>query len=94
MMSVDSRNTELVPGLEQDEEGSRIVREELRLLATVQRALAHANAERPLAAEGREQDDVRMLELRDEVATAKPEDLPTLFEQMHHLGALRAQRGK
>jgi DNA helicase-2/ATP-dependent DNA helicase PcrA len=35
-----------------------------------------------------------MLELRDEVATAKPEDLPTLFEQMHHLGALRAQRGK
>src|SRR5262249_29436334 len=24
----------------------------------------------------------------------KPEDLPALFEQMHHLGAIRAQRGK
>ena len=96
MVSVETRNNigELVPGLEQDEEGSRIVREELKLLSTVQRALEHASAERPLAVEGREQDDARMLELRDEVATAKPEDLPTLFEQMHHLGALRAQRGK
>ncbi|MGH7734012.1 MAG: hypothetical protein ACREOE_10015, partial [Gemmatimonadales bacterium] len=36
----------------------------------------------------------RLLELRDDVSTAKPEDLPALFEQMHTLGALRAQRGK
>src|SRR5260370_36599601 len=35
-----------------------------------------------------------MLELRDHVAVAKPEDLPALFEQMHHLGALQAQRGR
>ena len=35
-----------------------------------------------------------LLELRDDVAVAKPEDLPALFEQMHHLGALRAQRGR
>jgi DNA helicase-2/ATP-dependent DNA helicase PcrA len=46
------------------------------------------------AAQGRIQDDGRLLELRDEVAVAKPEDLPALFEQMHHLGALRAHRGR
>src|SRR6185295_20267170 len=39
-------------------------------------------------------DDRRLLELRDLAATAKPEDLPTLFEQMHTLGSLRAHRGK
>jgi DNA helicase-2/ATP-dependent DNA helicase PcrA len=39
-------------------------------------------------------DDRRLLELRDAAATAKPEDLPALLEQMHHLGALRAHRGK
>ncbi|MCL2779103.1 MAG: ATP-binding domain-containing protein [Polyangiaceae bacterium] len=39
-------------------------------------------------------DDRRLLELRDAAAVAKPEDLPALLEQMHHLGALRAHRGK
>ncbi len=39
-------------------------------------------------------DDERLLELRDDVSVAKPEDLPALFEQMHTLGALRAQRGR
>ena len=46
------------------------------------------------AARGRALDEGRLLELRDEVAVAKPEDLPALFEQMHHLGALQAQRGR
>ncbi len=36
----------------------------------------------------------RLLQLRDDVSSAKPEDLPSLFEQTHHLGALRAQRGR
>lgn len=81
-----------VPGLEGDAEGSRIVAEELRLLEIVTRALEAARA----AASGAvaTEDDARLLELRDEVAVAKPEDLPALFEQMHTLGALRAQRGK
>ncbi|HZU84969.1 MAG TPA: DNA helicase UvrD, partial [Polyangiaceae bacterium] len=88
-----------VPGLEHDPEGSRVVAEELKLLATVQAALqaAHA-AELPaaVAEESRRRalDDTRLLELRDDVAVAKPEDLPALFEQMHHLGALRAHRGR
>jgi DNA helicase-2/ATP-dependent DNA helicase PcrA len=83
-----------VPGLEQDAEGSRIVREELRLLATVQKALDAASGADASAAKGRAADDARLLELRDDVAVAKPEDLPALFEQMHTLGALRAQRGR
>jgi DNA helicase II / ATP-dependent DNA helicase PcrA len=83
-----------ISGLESDEAGACIVREELKLLATVYRALDAAGIASADAAKGRELDEGRMLELREEVATAKPEDLPALFEQMHHLGALRAQRGR
>jgi DNA helicase II / ATP-dependent DNA helicase PcrA len=86
--------SEAVPGLEDDPEGSSIVREELKLLATVQRALVASSGADVSAARGRAQDEERLLQLRDEVAVAKPEDLPALFEQMHHLGALRAQRGR
>ncbi len=98
-----------VPGLEDDAEGTRIVREELQLLAVVQRALETGEAAArpssipppggggaagPSLAEALADDDKRMLELRDELATAKPEDMPALLEQMHHLGALRGLRGK
>jgi ATP-dependent DNA helicase UvrD/PcrA len=83
-----------VSGLQDDPEGVRIVREELKLLSTVQRALEAACVADVSAARGRALDDTRLLELRDDVAVAKPEDLPALFEQMHHLGALRAQRGR
>lgn len=84
----------MVLGLEDDPEGSSIVREELRLLSTVRRALDSAAGADVSAARGRALDDERLLQLRDEVAVAKPDDLPALFEQMHHLGALRAQRGR
>jgi DNA helicase-2/ATP-dependent DNA helicase PcrA len=83
-----------VPGLEGDEAGARVVREELKLYATVQHALEAANKPDTSASEARLTDDARLLELRDEVAVAKPEDLPALFEQMHTVGAIRAQRGK
>lgn len=94
---------ETVPGLEDDAEASRIVREELRLLEVVFRAIgpesqgggARPSAPpRPALAEALADDDRRLLELRDDAATAKSEDLPALLEQMHHLGALRATRGK
>ncbi len=100
---------EVVLGLEDDEEGSRIVREELRLLAVVLRALGPEPQPRAAASDGSRrssmpppnamaealaEDDRRLLELRDLAASAKPEDLPMLFEQMHTLGALRAHRGK
>jgi DNA helicase II / ATP-dependent DNA helicase PcrA len=83
-----------VLGLEDDAEGSRIVREELKLLATVYAALDAAAAAAAGAGRTKTFDDARLLELRDDVAVAKPEDLPALFEQMHTLGALRAQRGR
>jgi len=99
----------LVPGLENDEDGTRIVREELRLLEVVHRALGpeppaasgdggtRSPPSQPPAgglAEALADDDRRLVELRDLAASAKPEDLPALFEQMHNLGALRAHRGK
>jgi len=92
--SAASTGGEIVPGLEDDAEGARIVREELRLLSSVLRALDAGAVADVSAARGRVEDDERLLELRDDVAVAKPEDLPALFEQMHTLGALRAQRGR
>ena len=83
-----------IPGLEDDAEGARLVADEQRLLQTVLRILAEADKKGAEAHKARLDDDGRLLELREEVATAKPEDLPALFEQMHHVGALRAQRGK
>lgn len=83
-----------VKGLEDDADGARVVGEELRLLEVVKTALAAARAANASATRGRALDEARLLELRDEAATAKPEDLPALFEQMHHIGALHAQRGK
>jgi DNA helicase-2/ATP-dependent DNA helicase PcrA len=89
-----SAATDAVLGLEDDPEGAAIVREELKLLSTVRLALDSASSADLSAARGRAMDDERLLQLRDDVAVAKPEDLPALFEQMHHLGALRAQRGR
>lgn len=83
-----------IPGLEDDEIGTRVVREELKLLSTVQSALTAAAAASLNAVRSRANDDARLLELRDEVAVAKPDDLPSLFEQMHQVGSLLAQRGK
>ena len=81
-----------VPGLEEDAEGIAIVREELKLLATVETALEAAARAAAVPEETR--DDALLLELREEIAIAKPEDMPALLEQMHNLGALRSQRGK
>jgi len=83
-----------IAGLEGDEEGARIVGEELRLLSVVKKALEDRSTRSATVDAQRRDDEARLLELRDEVAVAKPEDLPMLFEQMHHLGALRAQRGR
>ncbi len=79
-----------VPGLEDDPEGLRVVREELKLLVAVTHALDMATNR----SVDKTEEDARLLELREEVSVAKPEDLPALFEQMHHIGALRAQRGR
>ena len=92
----------VVPGLEDDEDGRRVVGEELKLLEIVLKALGPEPSARspssppgpPGIAEQLADDDRRLLELRDAAAAAKPEDLPALLDQMHQLGALRAHRGK
>src|SRR4029078_4783624 len=85
-----------VPGLESDEEGTRVVREELKLLKTVFKALGPdpalagstaSPAAGPTRGESLAEDDRRLVELRELAAAAKPEDLPALLEQMHTLGA-------
>ncbi len=93
-MNTAQSETTAIFGLENDEEGARIVGEELKLLSIVKRALEERTKGQGLADAARRDDEGRMLQLRDEVAVAKPEDLPSLFEQMHNLGALRAQRGR
>src|ERR1700682_3255002 len=66
----------------------------MKLLSAVRGVLDASRGADVSAARARALDETRLLELRDDVAIAKPEDLPALFEQMHHLGALRAQRGR
>jgi DNA helicase-2/ATP-dependent DNA helicase PcrA len=83
-----------VLGLEDDLEGARIVGEERHLLKTVLDALEAATRSDVTATGERARDDGRLLQLRDDVSAAKSEDLPSLIEQMHHVGALRAQRGR
>jgi len=101
----DSSSKAVVFGLEHDEEASRVVLEELRLLEVVTQALAAESAaagsggsrsSAPPSSLGASlaEDDRKLLELRELAAVAKPEDLPALLEQMHTLGAVRAQRGK
>lgn len=82
---------ETIPGLEPGSEAAKIVADELRILAGVKRALDAIKAPAP---NSEVDDDARLLALREDIAAAKPEDLPALFEQMHTIGVLRAHRGK
>jgi DNA helicase II / ATP-dependent DNA helicase PcrA len=95
-MNMRKNDAEVTPieGLEDDAVGATIVREELRLLGVVKAALEDAERLAKESVSQRSSDDARLLELRENVAAAKPEDLPSLFDQMHQIGALRAQRGR
>lgn len=73
-----------------DDEGQAIVGEEQAILERVRARMA-----RDLEAEAHQFEDLdsQMIELRDEIASAKEEDLPSLLDQMHQLAALNAKRG-
>ena len=90
------KDTDAAPpqGLQNDDVGAAIVREELRLFALVREALVIAEKNAREAGSQRFSDDARLLELRENIAVARPEDLPALFDQMHQIGALRAHRGR
>ena len=70
--------------------GKAIVDEELGILARVR-----VRVEQDLAEGVHQFDDLDgdMIALRDEIAEAKEEDLPSLLDQMHQLAAINAKRG-
>lgn len=67
-----------------------IVREELSILERVRVRMA-----KELNKESHQFEDLnsQLIELRDQIASAKEEDLPSLLDQMHQLAALNAKRG-
>ncbi|HLT38498.1 MAG TPA: hypothetical protein VK034_19560, partial [Enhygromyxa sp.] len=73
-----------------DDSGQTIVGEELAIL---ERVRARVAKELEAGAHEFEDLDGQMIELRDEIASAKEEDLPSLLDQMHQLAALNAKRG-
>ena len=68
-----------------------IVREELQLLDVVLRKL---DAGGPKRTRTHVDDASALIELRDALAEAKPEDQGSILEQMHRIEALSRQRGK
>ena len=73
------------------EKGVQIVGDELRILGSVQARLEREASEAPQQIEDL---DAQLIELRDAIAEAKEEDVPSLIDQMHQVAALARKRGK
>jgi DNA helicase-2/ATP-dependent DNA helicase PcrA len=86
-LSTDRRNTEGAP----DEPDREIVAEEERLLARVRAHLATATPSRPPKAMDYEE---QILSLRDQIASARLEDVPPLVQQMERLTGIAARRAE
>jgi DNA helicase II / ATP-dependent DNA helicase PcrA len=76
---------------ETDPELTRVVDEEERCLARVQEYLGSASANRAVAQHDAADYDARLLDLRDQIASARMEDVPPLVQEMERLQLL-AQR--
>src|SRR5439155_13066735 len=75
-----------------DSLGAKIIAEEERLFGQVQARVAMGEEDdRPQI--GASDLDEDLLSLRDQIAEARPEDLPPLIEQMTRLAALKARLG-
>ena len=75
-----------------DSPAAKIIAEEERLYGQVQARVAMGEEDdRPHV--GASDLDVDLISLRDQIAEARPEDLPPLIEQMTRLAALRARLG-
>ena len=68
----------------------KIIHEELKILARVMSAVSEYSG----GAAGSPDFDQALLELRDQVAEAKPEDIPALVEQMTRISAVSQRYGK
>ncbi|HXT98305.1 MAG TPA: 3'-5' exonuclease [Polyangia bacterium] len=77
--------------VDSDADAPEIVREEQQLLTVVLRKL---DAGAPRKARIQVDDASALIELRDALAEAKPEDQGSILEQMHRIEALSRQRGK
>jgi ATP-dependent DNA helicase UvrD/PcrA len=73
------------------DEGQRIVHDELVLLDNVKSRIARDAQQNP---EKIEDLDAQLIELRDAIAEAKEEDVPSLIDQMHQVAALSKKRGQ
>ncbi|MFO0633076.1 MAG: AAA family ATPase [Nannocystaceae bacterium] len=73
------------------EVGRRIVHDELVLLERVQQRVAKDAQSNPDKIEDL---DAQLIELRDAIAEAKEEDVPSLIDQMHQVAALSRKRGQ
>ncbi len=71
--------------------GQQIVSDELGILSRVQDRLTREAATAPQQIENL---DAQLIELRDAIAEAKEEDVPSLIDQMHQVAALSRKRGK
>jgi len=74
--------------VQKDAELTRIVDEESRVLARVQKHLTH----RPLRRTGRTDYDNELVALRDQIGEARLEDVPALVAQMERLQQVAARR--
>jgi DNA helicase-2/ATP-dependent DNA helicase PcrA len=86
-LSTDRHNTEGTP----DEPDREIVAEEERLLARVRARLATAAPSRPPPTIDYEE---QILSLRDQIASARLEDVPPLVQQMERLTGIAARRAE
>jgi ATP-dependent DNA helicase UvrD/PcrA len=76
-----------------DSLAARIIAEEERLYGQVQARVAMGEDEDERPQIGQSDLDADLLSLRDQIAEARPEDLPPLIEQMTRLAALKARLG-
>ena len=72
---------------------ARLIAEEERLFGQVQARVAMGEEDEGKPQLGASDLDVDLLSLRDQIAEARPEDLPPLVEQMTRLAALKARLG-
>src|SRR4051812_13625096 len=70
-----------------------IIAEEERLYGQVQARVAMGDEDEGRPQIGASDLDADLISLRDQIAEARPEDLPPLVEQMTRLAALRARLG-
>lgn len=72
---------------------AKIIAEEERLYGQVQARVALGEEDDGRTQVGASEIDADLISLRDQIAEARPEDLPPLVEQMTRLAALRARLG-